>query len=73
MLLPCSMNIKQNSELREQLATANQLEQFYCVVAKIKDKYEAYHTGSVNYEPEEMELNMSAEASDEVRNFNILK
>lgn len=61
------MNIKQNSELREQLATANQLEQFHCVVGKVKEKYEAYHTGSVNYEPEEMELNMSAEVAEELR------
>ncbi|KAM8717068.1 hypothetical protein ACLKA7_003866 [Drosophila subpalustris] len=55
------MNIKQNSELREQLATANQLEQFHSVVAKVKDKYEAYHTGSVAYEPEEMVLNEGRE------------
>lgn len=60
------MNIRQNSGLREQLATANQLVQFHSVVAKVKDKYEVYHTGSVTYEPEEMELNMCADGSEEV-------
>ncbi|XP_060651500.1 tRNA-dihydrouridine(16/17) synthase [NAD(P)(+)]-like [Drosophila nasuta] len=60
------MNVKQNSELREQLATANQLEQFQSVVAKIRDKYEPYQSGKVTYEPEEMEINMSADGSEEL-------
>lgn len=57
------MNIRQNSELREQLATANQLPQFHSVVDKVKGKYEPYHTGQATYEPEEMEM---AGAADEV-------
>lgn len=59
----CSMNIRQNSELREQLATANQLAQFHSVVAKVQAKYEPYHAGNVTYEQEEVEL---AGATEEV-------
>lgn len=61
------MNIRSNSQLREQLATGNQLTQFHAVVAKVQEKYEPYHTGMAKYEPEEMELNMSAGGIEEVR------
>lgn len=60
------MNIRSNAQLREQLATGNQLTQFHAVVAKVQEKYEPYHTGVTKYEPEEMEVNMSADGGEEV-------
>ncbi|KAH8260267.1 hypothetical protein KR026_008554 [Drosophila bipectinata] len=55
------MNIRQNSELRETLATANQLVQFNSVVEKVKAKYEPYQKGELPYEPEEMDATVGAE------------
>ncbi|KAH8413351.1 hypothetical protein KR009_010184 [Drosophila setifemur] len=55
------MNIRQNSELRDTLATANQLVQFHSVVAKVQSKYEPYHKGEVPYEDEEMDAAISME------------
>ncbi|EDW03979.1 tRNA-dihydrouridine(16/17) synthase [NAD(P)(+)]-like [Drosophila grimshawi] len=52
------MNIRENSEMREQLATANQLQQFHSVVRRVQAKYEPYQQGELDYEPEEMELNV---------------
>ncbi|XP_023175428.1 tRNA-dihydrouridine(16/17) synthase [NAD(P)(+)]-like isoform X3 [Drosophila hydei] len=60
------MNIRSNAQLREQLATGNQLTQFHAVVAKVQEKYEPYHTGVTKYEPEEMEVNMSADGGEEL-------
>ncbi|XP_020800768.1 tRNA-dihydrouridine(16/17) synthase [NAD(P)(+)]-like [Drosophila serrata] len=60
------MNISQNSELRETLATANQLKQFQTVVEAVKAKYEPYQRGEIPYEPEAMDVNISA-GSDEDR------
>lgn len=54
------MNIRQNSELREILATANQLVQFNDVVQRVKAKYEPYHKGELPYEPEEMDATVGA-------------
>lgn len=66
------MNIRQNSELREQLATANQLSQFHSVVDKVKAKYEQYHTGQATYEPEEMEMAAATEeVSGRILSFDI--
>nr|XP_016938976.1 tRNA-dihydrouridine(16/17) synthase [NAD(P)(+)]-like isoform X1 [Drosophila suzukii] len=48
------MNIRQNSELRQYLATANQLVQFQTVVQQVQAKYEPFHKGEVPYELEEM-------------------
>jgi len=48
------MNIRQNSELRQYLATANQLVQFQAVVQQVRAKYEPFHKGEVPYEPEQM-------------------
>ncbi|XP_017046183.1 tRNA-dihydrouridine(16/17) synthase [NAD(P)(+)]-like [Drosophila ficusphila] len=48
------MNLRPNSELRERLATANQLAQFQAVVQKVQAKYEPFHKGEVPYVPEEM-------------------
>ncbi|EDV57200.1 tRNA-dihydrouridine(16/17) synthase [NAD(P)(+)]-like [Drosophila erecta] len=48
------MNIRQNSELRQYLATANQLVQFQTVVQQVRAKYEPFHKGEVPYEPEQM-------------------
>ncbi|XP_030384345.1 tRNA-dihydrouridine(16/17) synthase [NAD(P)(+)]-like [Scaptodrosophila lebanonensis] len=58
------MNIRQNAELREQLATANQLEQFRGVVAKIKNKYEPYQKGDAIYTMEEMDASITHYTSD---------
>ncbi|EDW80232.1 uncharacterized protein Dwil_GK21069 [Drosophila willistoni] len=49
------MNINQNAELREQLATGNQMEQFHQVVDKVQSKYEPYQKGELIYTPEETE------------------
>ncbi|ALC38542.1 CG3645, partial [Drosophila busckii] len=56
------MNIRQNSELREQLATSNQLEQFLSIVAKVQEKYEPYHSGAATYTEEEMDMTNGAPA-----------
>ncbi|BFF94673.1 tRNA-dihydrouridine(16/17) synthase [Drosophila madeirensis] len=55
------MNIRQNSELRDTLATSNQLEQFQAVVDKVQAKYEPYHRGEVVYVPEEMDATISTD------------
>ncbi|KAH8352402.1 hypothetical protein KR084_003946 [Drosophila pseudotakahashii] len=47
------MNIRNNSELRQFLATANQLEQFQAVVQQVQAKYEPFHKNELPYEPEE--------------------
>ncbi|XP_037957616.1 tRNA-dihydrouridine(16/17) synthase [NAD(P)(+)]-like isoform X2 [Teleopsis dalmanni] len=52
------MNLRPNSDLREELALANQIEQFRNVVSKIQKKYECYHNGEQTYEQEEMDPNV---------------
>ncbi|XP_075159478.1 dihydrouridine synthase 1 [Haematobia irritans] len=49
------MNLKPNSELREELAVANNIEKFRDVVNKIQNKYEPYHEGQQVYEAEELD------------------
>ncbi|XP_017152427.2 tRNA-dihydrouridine(16/17) synthase [NAD(P)(+)]-like [Drosophila miranda] len=55
------MNIRQNSELRDTLATSNQLVQFQAVVDKVQAKYEPYHMKEVVYVPEEMDAAISTD------------
>ncbi|KAM7355478.1 dihydrouridine synthase 1 [Cochliomyia hominivorax] len=55
------MNLRPNSELREELAVANDLQKFRDVVQKIKTKYEPYHEGQEPYEMEEMDPSVMQE------------
>lgn len=55
------MNLKPNSELREELAVANDLQKFRDVVKKIQAKYEPYHEGQQPYEMEEVDPSVMQE------------
>ncbi|CAD6998895.1 unnamed protein product [Ceratitis capitata] len=49
------MNLRPNTELREELAVSNKLDHFRIVVEKIKCKYEPYHEGMAVYDAEEVD------------------
>lgn len=55
------MNLRPNSDLREELAVANNLDKFRIVVEKIRGKYEPYHHGVKVYNPEEVDPSVMQE------------